>query len=87
MFYGHNVDNTTVLVRYTIVGDFNLDGVVDDNDVTIQGATYAAGVPQAFWSYGDADYNGFVDDDDVTVIGAFYDPTSDLDEDATAQNP
>jgi hypothetical protein len=87
VFYGHNVDNTTVLVRYTIVGDFNLDGVVDDADVTVLSVTYAPGVPNPYWSLGDADYNGFVDEADSTIIGAFYDPTWDLDEDATEENP
>ena len=75
-FRGEPVDNTTVLVAYTRTGDANLDGVVNDNDVTIVGATYAPGVPQPAWALGDFDYNGFVDDDDVTLLGAFYDPSA-----------
>jgi hypothetical protein len=50
--------------------------VVNDDDVTIIGATYAPGVPQPSWALGDFDYNGFVDDADVTLLGAFYDPSA-----------
>jgi hypothetical protein len=63
-------------VRLTRTGDANLDGVVNDDDVTILGATYAPGVPQPHWALGDFDYNGFVDDDDVTLLGALYDPAA-----------
>jgi hypothetical protein len=50
--------------------------VVNDDDVTILGATYAPGVPQPSWALGDFDYNGFVDGDDMTLLGAFYDPSA-----------
>jgi hypothetical protein len=75
-FHGATVDSSSVLIAYTRTGDANLDGVVNDDDVTIVGATYAPGVPQASWALGDFDYNGFVDDDDVTLLGAFYDPAA-----------
>lgn len=65
-----------MLITYTRTGDANLDGVVDDDDVTIVGATYSPGVAQPHWALGDFDYNGFVDDDDVTLLGAFYDPSA-----------
>jgi hypothetical protein len=70
------VDATSVLMAFTRTGDANLDGVVNDDDVTIIGATYAPGVAQASWALGDFDYNGFVDDDDVTLLGAFFDPSA-----------
>jgi hypothetical protein len=73
-FRGVGVDNTAVLVVYTRTGDANLDGVVNDDDVTIVGASYAPGVPNASWATGDFEYNGFVDDDDVTLLGVFYNP-------------
>jgi hypothetical protein len=75
-FHGATVDDTSVLIAYTRTGDANLDGVVNDDDVTIIGATYAPGVPNPHWALGDFDYNGFVDDDDVTLLGAFYDPAA-----------
>ncbi|MEX2142716.1 MAG: Calx-beta domain-containing protein [Pirellulales bacterium] len=75
-FRGLSVNDTAVLIAFTRTGDANLDGVVDDNDVTIVGATYAPSVPQPQWALGDFDYNGFVDDDDVTLLGVFYSPTA-----------
>jgi hypothetical protein len=76
MFRGQSVDDTSLLIAFTRTGDANLDGVVNDDDVTSVSASYAPAVPQPFWALGDFDYNGFVDDDDVTLLGAFYDPTS-----------
>jgi hypothetical protein len=75
-FRGQPVDDTSILIAFTRTADANLDGVVNDDDVTIVGATYAPGVPQAAWALGDFDYNGFVDDDDVTLLGVFYDPSA-----------
>jgi hypothetical protein len=74
-FRGQPVDPTSVLIRHTRNADATLDGVVGDDDVTILGAFYAPGVPNASWANGDFDYNGFVDDDDVTLLGAFYAPS------------
>jgi hypothetical protein len=73
-FRGQAVDDTSVLIAYTRTGDANLDGVVNDDDVTIVGANFAPRAPNANWLMGDFDYNGFVDDDDVTLLGAFYQP-------------
>ena len=75
-FQGSPVDSNSVLIAFTRTGDANLDGVVNDDDVTIVGAAYAPGVPQPHWALGDFDYNGSVDDDDVTLLGAFYDPSA-----------
>jgi hypothetical protein len=75
-FHGAPVDNTSILIAFTRTGDANLDGIVNDDDVTIVGATYAPGVSQPHWALGDFDYNGFVDDDDVTLLGAFYNPAA-----------
>jgi hypothetical protein len=75
-FRGQPVDETSLLIAYTRTGDANLDGLVNDDDITIIGATYAPGVPQPSWALGDFDYNGFVDDDDVTLLGVFYDPSA-----------
>jgi hypothetical protein len=75
-FRGAPVDDWAVLIAFTRTGDANLDGLVNDYDVTIVAATYAPGVPQPSWARGDFDYNGFVDDDDVTLLNAFYDPSA-----------
>ena len=75
-FRGEPVDTTSVLITYTRTGDANLDGTVNDDDVTIMSSNYAPGVSKPFWALGDFDYNGFVDDDDVTLLGAFYNPNA-----------
>ena len=75
-FRGQAVDGTAVLLAYTRTGDANLDGIVNDDDVTVMGVMYAPGIPDAVWANGDFDYNGFVDDDDVTILGVFYDPSA-----------
>jgi hypothetical protein len=73
-FRGQAVDSTAVLIAYTRAGDASLDGLVNDDDVTVVGAAYAPGAANAAWALGDFEYNGFVDDDDVTLLGAFYNP-------------
>jgi hypothetical protein len=73
-FRGVAVDETALLIAFTRTGDANLDGVVNDEDVTIVNANYAPGVPTANWAAGDFEYDGFVDDDDITLLGAFYNP-------------
>jgi hypothetical protein len=75
-FRGEPIDKTAILIGYTRTGDANLDGIVNDDDVTIVGANYAPGEPKPSWALGDFDYNGFVDDDDVTLLGVFYDPSA-----------
>jgi hypothetical protein len=75
-FGGQPVDVSTVLMSHTRTGDANLDGVVNNDDVTIVGANYAPGFARPRWDLGDFDYNGFVDNDDVTLVGAFYDPAA-----------
>jgi hypothetical protein len=78
-FRGQAVDATTVLIRYTRGADANLDGKVDDNDVTIVGSNYAPGAARpadSAWALGDFNYDGFVDDNDVTLLGVLYNPSA-----------
>ncbi|MEX2140181.1 MAG: PEP-CTERM sorting domain-containing protein [Pirellulales bacterium] len=74
-FRGQPVDDTSVIIRGTRIGDANLDGVVNDDDVTIVGATFGM-TSGAVWGLGDFTYDGAVNDDDVTLLGALYDPTA-----------
>jgi hypothetical protein len=76
MFRGQAVDDTAVLIALARTGDANLDGAVNDDDVTIVGATYSPGMPNPKWALGDFDYNGFVNDEDVTLLGAYYQPVA-----------
>jgi autotransporter-associated beta strand protein len=74
-FRGQRVDASSVLIRGTRIGDATLDGVVDDNDITVVGATFGT-TSGATWGLGDFDYDGDVDDNDVTLVGALYNPTA-----------
>jgi hypothetical protein len=66
------VDNTSILIAYTRTGDINLDGVVNDDDVTVIGFFYAPTTPNDRWAQGDIDFDGFVENDDVTLVNAFF---------------
>ena len=46
-FRGQAVDLTSVLIAYTRTADANLDGVVNNDDVTVVGANFAPGAAEA----------------------------------------
>jgi hypothetical protein len=73
-FAGQPVDSSCVLVKYTYAGDLNLDGRVDDNDVSILGLYYDGGAVNTHcWSQGDLfGYDGRIDDNDVSILGLTY---------------
>ncbi|MCX5672131.1 MAG: hypothetical protein NTU94_12505 [Planctomycetota bacterium] len=77
-FAGQPADLSTILVKFTYLGDLNLDGCVDgrvdDNDVTILGLHYDGGATNThYWNEGDLfGYDGRVDDNDVTILGLTY---------------
>jgi hypothetical protein len=77
-FRGQSIDDTALIIAYTRTGDANLDGLVNDDDVTIVGVTYAPTETRSHWALGDFDFNGFVDDDDVTLLGVFFDSAGGL---------
>jgi hypothetical protein len=70
-FMGQSVDDTSLLIRFTITADLDLNGTVNEDDTTVQGAYYGT-VSTGEWITGDLDYDGDVDDDDATLLGAFY---------------
>jgi hypothetical protein len=61
-------------VKYTYAGDLNLDGRVDDNDVSILGLYYDGGATTShYWSQGDLfGHDGRIDDNDVSILGLTY---------------
>jgi hypothetical protein len=73
-FSGVPVDSSTILVKFTYNGDVNLDGCVDDNDVTFFNLFYDGGITTShYWNEGDIfGYDGRVDDNDVTILGLTY---------------
>jgi len=74
VFSGEPVDSSTILVKFTYSGDLNLDGCVDDNDVTFFNLFYDGGITTShYWNEGDIfGYDGRVDDNDVTILGLTY---------------
>jgi T5SS/PEP-CTERM-associated repeat protein len=56
----------TVLVRYTWLGDLNLDGTVTSSDLTTM--TADSGMTNADWSQGDMNYDGTVNADDFALL-------------------
>ncbi|MCX5655303.1 MAG: PEP-CTERM sorting domain-containing protein, partial [Planctomycetota bacterium] len=65
----------SVLVRYTLIGDVNLDGVVDDSDISILSNNY--GFTEMSWANGDVyGYDGIVSDDDVGLQANNYGMTA-----------
>lgn len=67
-FNGVSVGPNDVLVKYTYIGDLNLDGVVDAADLSraLQGFNGAGGG----WNFGDVNYDGVVDFFDLGRITA-----------------
>lgn len=63
-FNGILVGPSDVLVKYTYVGDTNLDGVVDASDISrlLQGLNNPA---LTGWAFGDTNYDGVVDFNDL----------------------
>jgi hypothetical protein len=75
-FRGVAVDTSSILIAYTRTGDASLNGIVDDDDVTIVNAAYNPSGTEPRWAYGNFDMDGAVGEDDVTLMGAFYDPSA-----------
>jgi hypothetical protein len=75
-FRGIEVDSSSILIAFTRTGDATLNGVVDDDDVTIVNANYNPSGTEPRWSYGNFDMDNAVADDDVTLLGVFYDPSA-----------
>jgi hypothetical protein len=71
-FSGQLVGTYDILLKFTWRGDLNLNGLVNDADVTTLGVNY--GQTGRHWWHGDTDYDGDVDDNDVTYLGANYNP-------------
>lgn len=73
-FLGEPVDSTAVLVRYTLAGDTNLDGLVNTVDFNHLAGSF--GQTGAFWLNGDFDYDGVVSSLDFNQLIANYGSTA-----------
>jgi T5SS/PEP-CTERM-associated repeat protein len=71
-FAGQSVDGTAVLVRVTIKGDANLDGVVNFPDLVALAQNYNTLTGDAPWNRGDFTYDGNVDFTDLVALAQNY---------------
>ena len=72
-FLGESVGSSSLLLRYTIVGDADLNGKVNDDDAGLLGLWYDNGATTGHhWQEGDFDFSGTVDDNDAGLLGLFY---------------
>jgi hypothetical protein len=64
-FAGVGVDSDSLLIKFTYLGDANLDGQVDVADLGILATNWQTTQP---WSGGDFDYSNFVDVNDLGLL-------------------
>jgi fibronectin-binding autotransporter adhesin len=72
-FSGQSVDGTSVVVRYTLAGDANLDGTVDLTDFTFLAANFNG--TNKTWLRSDFNYDGNVDLTDFTFLASNFNQT------------
>ena len=69
-FGGQTVDSTSILMRYTLAGDANLDGTVNVVDFNMLAAGYNK--TGQLWTGGDFNYDGKVNAEDFDAIATNY---------------
>src|SRR5262249_11405114 len=69
-FSGQAVDNTTLVMRYTLSGDATLDGVVNTN--AFNALALAFNQSNQFWFNGDFNYDGVVNGIDFNAIATTF---------------
>src|SRR5205085_8665672 len=70
-FDGQNVDDTTVLVKFTHRVDLDLDGKVTPNDAIVFATNYIQN-GTGNWMTGDVDYDGKHTQNDAIIFATFY---------------
>jgi hypothetical protein len=71
IFNGEAVDGDAILIKYTLIGDSNLDGRVNALDFNILASNY--GNPLATqWVQGDSNYDQFVDSSDFSALAVNF---------------
>ena len=68
---GYTADATSVLVRYTLAGDANLDGKVEFQDLVRVAQNYG-GLAGKYWPQGDFNYDGKTDFVDLVKLAQNY---------------
>jgi GH35 family endo-1,4-beta-xylanase len=70
MFDGQPVSDSTVLIRYTLLGDSNLDHVVNALDFNALASNFAAS--NSSWVFGDFNLDGNVDSTDFAALATNF---------------
>jgi len=73
-FDGQNVDDTTVIVKFTHRVDLDLDGFVTPNDAIVFATNYTQN-GNGVWATGDVDYDGKHTQNDAIIFATFYNGT------------
>jgi autotransporter-associated beta strand protein len=71
-FMEQMVDGTSMLVRYTLAGDTDLNGTVDFNDLARLAQSYNITDGTTRWSSGDFNYDGNTDFLDLAMLAQHY---------------
>ena len=74
-FLGATVDKSTIVTRYTLLGDATLDGAVDFNDLVKLAQNYNTTVSNStdsWWNHGDFTYDGITDFNDLVKLAQNY---------------
>jgi hypothetical protein len=71
-FLGLTVDKSSVLTRYTLAGDVNLDGSVDFLDLAKLAQSYNVTDGSREWATGDFNYDGSTDFLDLAKMAQNY---------------
>jgi len=73
-FGGAEVDETSILVKVTYLGDVDLDGKVYDDDVAIMSGNYSKTGPTGaeYWNGDIFGFDGWVYDDEAGIVGGAY---------------
>jgi autotransporter-associated beta strand protein len=76
VWMGRTVDHTSVLMRYTLAGDANLDGAVDFADLVRLAQNYdrtlSGTAAEDWWYHGDFTYDGIVGFADLVTLAQNY---------------
>ena len=72
-FSGQAVTPDDILVKYTYIGDGNLDGLVSFDDYVGMDNAFFGLIPNLGWATGDINFDGVINFDDYTVVDqAFF---------------
>jgi T5SS/PEP-CTERM-associated repeat protein len=69
-FSGQSVDSTSILIRYTLSGDANLDGTVDTLDFNSLAANFGSSIN--LWSAANFNYDGAIDTLDFNLLASNF---------------